>query len=390
MVGWQLACHAMKLDNARRRRKTHQDDGPTRPVTGVSSGDHPQSSAEQPTADVVALSPEQRKKKKMKTLLLRIKSVKLPQFSRRSAAYLRRTNPLLQSSTNTPEKALTTMAGHPVESFRLLDLPPELRMLVYDHIFSGSTIKAVWNYLRWPPKPFINLKNYHWATTLTSKFVQQESRPSLFAATTFVISTDAVENPFYLPPNRFKFLEPIERIRFLTSDHRNYWREPLEEVIALFPNLRTLECCINYNSSRVILGKFQVDKTLSMFSTWQSRVLSTTEDDALKKALKVRGSPVAFEAATKEWMEGRYRHAAALLLRRSSFKMKMVVVAQYPANESAPPWGFDDDVIDDDDLEVAFEVRYDVLFAEVKSALTDNKCSILSWFMMGITQKLVM
>ena len=385
MVGWQLVCHAMKLDDAGRRRKIHQDDGPTRPVTGVSSGDHPQSSAEQPTADAVALPPEQRKKKKRKALLKRIKSMKLTKFHRRSPVFLRRTNPLPQSSTNTPKKALTIMADHPVECFRLLGLSPELRMLIYDHIFSGSTIKAGWNYLGWPPKPFIILKNYHWAITLTSKFVQQESRPSLFAATTFVISKSAVEDPFYLPPSKFKFLEPIERIRFLTSDHRSYWREPLKEIVALFPNLRTLECCINYNSSRPILGDdFQVDKTLSMFSPWQAKVTSTTEVDAFKKAFEVRGSPDAFKAATKEWMEGRYRHAAALLLRRSSFKMKMAVVAQYPANEVVPPWGNDDDLFVDG-LEVAYEVRYDVLFAEVKSVLTDNKCSILSCFMMGIT-----
>ena len=65
----------MKLDNAKRRRRTLQDDGFSRPVTAI-SGDQ-QSSAEQPTADVVALSPEQREKK-MKALLERIKSVKKP------------------------------------------------------------------------------------------------------------------------------------------------------------------------------------------------------------------------------------------------------------------------------------------------------------------------
>ena len=77
MAGWQLVCHAMKLDNAKRRRRTLQDDGSSRPVTAVSSGDHPQSNAEQPAADAVALSPEQREKK-MKALLERIKSVKKP------------------------------------------------------------------------------------------------------------------------------------------------------------------------------------------------------------------------------------------------------------------------------------------------------------------------
>ena len=74
MAGWQLVCHAMKLDNAKRRRKTLDDNGSSRPATAV-SGDQ-QSNSEQAAADV-ALSPEQRDKK-MKALLERIKSVKKP------------------------------------------------------------------------------------------------------------------------------------------------------------------------------------------------------------------------------------------------------------------------------------------------------------------------
>lgn len=64
----------MKLDNAKRRRKTLDDNGSSRPATAV-SGDQ-QSNSEQAAADV-ALSPEQRDKK-MKALLERIKSVKKP------------------------------------------------------------------------------------------------------------------------------------------------------------------------------------------------------------------------------------------------------------------------------------------------------------------------
>jgi hypothetical protein len=71
MAGWQLVCQAMKLDNAKRRRKTLQDDG-SRPASAV-SGDL--SSTD--TGVDVALSPEQREKK-MKALLERIKSVKTP------------------------------------------------------------------------------------------------------------------------------------------------------------------------------------------------------------------------------------------------------------------------------------------------------------------------
>lgn len=71
VAGWQLVCHAMQLDNAKRRRKTLQDDA-TRPASAVSSG----LSSTNATAEV-ALSPEQREKK-MKALLERIKSVKKP------------------------------------------------------------------------------------------------------------------------------------------------------------------------------------------------------------------------------------------------------------------------------------------------------------------------
>lgn len=71
VAGWQLVCQAMKLDNAKRRRKTLQDDGSRRAsaVSGNLSGTE--------TGVEVALSPEQREKK-MKALLDRIKSVKTP------------------------------------------------------------------------------------------------------------------------------------------------------------------------------------------------------------------------------------------------------------------------------------------------------------------------
>jgi hypothetical protein len=71
VAGWQLVSQAMKLDNAKRTRKSIQDNG-SRPASAV-SGDL--SSTD--TAVGVALSPEQREKK-MKALLERIKSVKKP------------------------------------------------------------------------------------------------------------------------------------------------------------------------------------------------------------------------------------------------------------------------------------------------------------------------
>jgi hypothetical protein len=72
VAGWQLVCQAMKLDNAKKRRKTLQDTG-SRPGSAV-SGDL--SSTDMAGFDA-ELSPEQREKK-MKVLLERIKSVKRP------------------------------------------------------------------------------------------------------------------------------------------------------------------------------------------------------------------------------------------------------------------------------------------------------------------------
>lgn len=71
VAGWQLVCQAMKLDNARRRRKTLEP-GDSRPASATSE-DHSSSS----TAVDGAVSPEQREKR-MKALLKRINAVKKP------------------------------------------------------------------------------------------------------------------------------------------------------------------------------------------------------------------------------------------------------------------------------------------------------------------------
>jgi len=98
-----------------------------------------------------------------------------------------RTNPYADPSTNASEKSLTIMAGPTVEGIRFLDLPKELRMMIYPYIFSRSTINADVSFLSLSPIKFMDLDDYHWAITATSKFVREESQPCLFRATTFVI-----------------------------------------------------------------------------------------------------------------------------------------------------------------------------------------------------------
>ena len=73
LAGWQLVCQAVKLDNAKRRRKTleieREDSRPASAIYGeVSSTD---------TGADVTLTPEQREKR-MKALLKRINAVKKP------------------------------------------------------------------------------------------------------------------------------------------------------------------------------------------------------------------------------------------------------------------------------------------------------------------------
>lgn len=70
VAGWQLVCQAMKLDNAKKRRKTLQDTA-SRPASANPAG----ASITDDGGDVA--TPEQREKK-MKALLERIKSVKKP------------------------------------------------------------------------------------------------------------------------------------------------------------------------------------------------------------------------------------------------------------------------------------------------------------------------
>ena len=302
-----------------------------------------------------------------------------------------RTNPYADPSTNASEKSLTIMAGPTVEGIRFLDLPKELRMMIYPYIFSRSTINADVSFLSLSPIKFMDLDDYHWAITATSKFVREESQPCLFRATTFVIQSDAIDYPFYII-NRGTFtdLKKIENIRVCISSPQNDWCEPLEEIIRHFKNLRSLECCISYNRRGLVLaGENNRQATLYMFSPWNPEVSGSPDEDALEKARRVGENPVAFKEATREWMVGRYWHAADLLLQQqSSFKMKMMVLAQYCSS-----WSEDDNteqvLWNNIDTELSYWVHYDILFAELTSILADNKRSTLSWFTMGRIYELV-
>lgn len=72
LAGWQLVCHAMKLENAKKRRKTPESEA-SRSASIMSGGDF--SSTD--TAVELKLTPEQREKRMM-TLLSRINAVKKP------------------------------------------------------------------------------------------------------------------------------------------------------------------------------------------------------------------------------------------------------------------------------------------------------------------------
>jgi len=253
-----------------------------------------------------------------------------------------------------------------------LDLPKKARMMIYASVFSGSTIVADANFSTLRPTTTMDLNNYHCAVTHTCKLVRNESRPLLLQATTFLITANAIHQPFYLKPRWSELLEKIEKIRVLISTALNDWCAPVERIIRHCTELRTLECCINYNRrDDIYAGVFNRDATFYMFSPWNPHAGQTPDADAEDKACQAGESPVRFNEATSEWMEGRYQHAAAVLSRPSSFELKMMVVAQYYLSSSySRP-------------QLSPQVHYDVLFADMTSTLADNKCSTLAWLTMG-------
>lgn len=110
------------------------------------------------------------------------------------------------------EKRVSPMPTEAQRRCFLLELPPELRLRIYEHVFEGicrctltvcNDLRVIRNHVSWWGANYSNLSGdqHRWAAVLeTCKLVAHEATPVLYAATTFTVAVREVHSANFPPP----------------------------------------------------------------------------------------------------------------------------------------------------------------------------------------------
>ena len=212
--------------------------------------------------------------------------------------------------------------------FRFLDLPAEVRKLIYEELFASSVIAII-------DGPFhirisdshgrrylkeVDVTNYHCAIPMTSRIVRDESLALLDRATTLELDGDVADGLVrYLDVCSEIVLSRIHRLRF-TQRYYIYGSE-IREMKEYLSSLKTVEIYAN-----LVTEGWSISETFRILGGYEDQPDQMIYKDELGGITSID----AFRDFAKNWIKEAYQVVPIS-------QVKMAVIGSYPA-KSAEWW----------------------------------------------------